>query len=261
MKPVRRMAWEALSFPCRDDARGPRRAVTITGPFSNSRRSPWPGSAPGAPIIYCPSVAVITTMMSPRRSGAVPFALSPSPPGTTPIATLLTGDSLSVTTYDTTAAALEAERSIRWYLDGRASAKLMGEPWTVAAYLLAIDQSSLKTPVMNTLCAMVERSGGRHTTVSRPTLCFILKMTRVATITAHWDKARAAGLLKSKQRRDESSIHTFLIPRTANLEEGDLWGDPMDGWHVWTPEENVWWDSIDGGERITPPWGDGRPPF
>jgi hypothetical protein len=174
-----------------------------------------------------------------------------------------TGASLSVTTLDTatTAGALEAERAIRWYLDRRASAKLMDEPWTVAAYLLAIDQSSLKTPVKNTLRAMVDRAGGRHTTVSRPTLCFTLKMTRVATITAHWDKARDAGLLKSVQRHNESSVHTFLMLGTDTLDEERLWGEPMDGWHVWTPEENVWWDSLDGGEGMTPPWGDGRPPF
>lgn len=147
------------------------------------------------------------------------------------------------------------------YTARRAAAKLRLVPWTVAGYHQAIDESSLKNPVKNTLRAMVDRAGSRHTTVSRPTLCFVLKMTRVATITGHWDKARDAGLLKSVQRHNESSVHTFLIPGTNSLEEEDLWGDPMDGWHVWTPEENVWWHSLKDGERIAPPWGDGRPPF
>lgn len=156
----------------------------------------------------------------------------------------------------------ETEQTVRLLHQKRlATAKLTGEAWTIAAYLLAIEQSSLKLPVKNTLRAMVERSGARHTTVSRAALCFILKKTRVETITEHWHKARGAGLLRSVQRHNESSVHTFLIPGTYNLEDEGPWGDPMDGWHVWTPDEKVWWDALDGGEQIIPPWGDGRAPF
>lgn len=170
---------------------------------------------------------------------------------------------MSVTSIDaaTTATALEAERAIRWYLDHRASAKLKGEPWTIAAYLLAIDRSSLKAPVKNTLRAMVAKAGGRHTTVSRAAVCYILQMKRVATITAHWDEARDAGLLKSVQRHNQSSVHTFLIPGIDNWDEEVVWGEPWDGWHIWTQEEDVWWDSLDGEELMTLPWGGGRPPF
>lgn len=170
---------------------------------------------------------------------------------------------MSVATIHTagTTTALETERAIRWYLDRRASTRPMCEQWTVAAYLLSIDRSSLKTPVKNTLRAMVEKAGGRHTTVSRAAVCYILKMKRVATITAHWDEARDAGLLKSVQRHNQSSVHTFLVPGIDNCDEEVVWGEPWDGWHIWTQEEDVWWDSLDGEELMTLPWGDRRPPF
>lgn len=115
---------------------------------------------------------------------------------------------MSGTSFHATAVAREAERSIRsMYMQRRAAAKFMDEPWTVHAYRQLIDQSSLKNPVKNTLRGMVDRAGGRHTTVDRSTLCLVTGVRREATITAHWHRAREAGLLVSKQRWNSTSVH------------------------------------------------------
>lgn len=170
---------------------------------------------------------------------------------------------MSDTSFPTTAVAQEAERSIRsLYLDRLATAKITGEPWAVHAYHQAIDRSSLKTPVKNTLRAMVDAAGGRHTAVDRATVCLITGVRREATITAHWHQAREAGLLASKQRYDDSSLHTFLIPGTSYSADDVQWGEPLNGWHVWTADETAWWDSLDPGRWTEPPWHSGeRPPF
>lgn len=179
-----------------------------------------------------------------------------------PIATLSTGASLSDPNFHTPAEAEEAVRSIRsLYIARRVAAKRRLVSWTVAGYHLAIDESSVESPVKATLRAMVEGAGGRHTTVDRATLCQLTGVRRGATITAHWQQARAEGLLASRQRWNTTSLHTFLIPGTDFSADETVWGEPKDGWHVWTPEEIAWWESLDGGERISPPWGDGRPPF
>ena len=147
------------------------------------------------------------------------------------------------------------------YMARRAAAKLSLVSWTVAGYHQVIDRSSVETPVKATLRAMVDGAGGRHTTVDRATLCQITGVRREATITAHWQEARAAGLLASRQRWNNTSFHTFLIPGADHSADEEVWGEPMGGWHGWMPEEIDWWERLDGEERIAPPWGHGRPPF
>ncbi|MDI3194253.1 hypothetical protein QK290_07275 [Pseudarthrobacter sp. AL07] len=163
------------------------------------------------------------------------------------------------TSFNTTAVGQEAERSIRSiYLDRRTTAKLTREPWTVHVYRKAIDQSPLKASVKKTLHGMVDGAGNRHTTVDRATLCLRNGTTRVATITEHWHKARDAGLLTSKERWNDSSIHTLRIPGTYFPDDEDVYGDPMDGWHIWSSEEIAWWEALDDGSWVLPPWRDGR---
>lgn len=165
------------------------------------------------------------------------------------------------TSLHTKAVTQEAEQRIRSIYMERRAAKLLGEAWTVHAYRQAIDQSPLKAPVKNTLHAMLAKAGGRHTTVDRATLCLITGVRRVATITTHWHQAREAGLLVSRQRWNSTSVHMFLIPGTQYSTDEALWGEPLDGWHVWSPEEDAWWDSLDCGIWITPPWGESWPQF
>lgn len=153
-------------------------------------------------------------------------------------------------------------------MDRRRVGKPSVANWTVHAYHTAIDESSLKTPVKNTLRVMVDGAGNRQTAIDRLTLCLRTGLKAEATITEHWQKARAAGLLKSKARWNATSIHTFLIPGANFLYDADgvddeVWGEPLGGWHIWTAEETAWWEGLHQGSRATPPWRDGRhlPPF
>lgn len=164
---------------------------------------------------------------------------------------------MSVTTYDTvtTAAALGAEHAIRyWHTDRRASATIMVMSWTQEAYRQAIDRSSLKPPVRNTLYAMVDNSAGGLTTIDRASLCRITGLRDEGTITEHFRKARAEGLLESVRRYNNSSIHTLLIPGSDASASDAQPGSQLANWHSWTPEETAWWDGLDPENWTPPPW-------
>lgn len=140
--------------------------------------------------------------------------------------------------------------------------------WTVEGYREAVEQSSLKIPVKRTLQVMVDHAGSRQTDVDRLTVSLLTGLKAERTVTEHWKKARAAGLLKSKARWNSSCIHTFLIPGADFLYDMDgvddeQWGELLSGWHVWTPGEAAWWEGLQAGSWISPPWQDGRllPPF
>jgi hypothetical protein len=171
------------------------------------------------------------------------------------MADLSTGDSLSDTPLHATALAQEAKRSIRsMHMARRAAAKLRVVSWTAAGYRQAVDQSSLKTPVKNTLHAMVDNSAGNRTTIDRASLCLLTGTRDESTVTEHFKKARGAGLLKSEARFNKSSLHTLLIPGTESSADDVQWGRPMKNAHSWTPEEIRWWDSLEPGHWTTPPW-------
>lgn len=135
--------------------------------------------------------------------------------------------------------------------------------WTVQTYREAIDKSSLKTPVKNTLHVMVQAAGNRQTAIDRLSLCLVTGLKAEATITAHWQKCRAAGLLKSKARWNGTYDHTFLIPGANFLYDADgvddeICGEPLGGRHIWTDEEVAWWEDLHFESRANPPWRDGR---
>jgi hypothetical protein len=149
-------------------------------------------------------------------------------------------------------------------LDRRWVGKPTVANWTVHAYREAIDESSLKIPVKNTLHVMVDGAGSRQTAVDRLSLCLLTGLKAEATITAHWQKARAAGLLKSKARYNSASIHTFVIPGANFLYDADgvddeIWGEPLGGWHIWSAEESAWWEDLHPNSTVIPPWRDGGP--
>lgn len=126
-----------------------------------------------------------------------------------------------------------------------------GKPGTTEAYREAIDRSLLKTPVKNTLHAMADKSAGGISTIDRASLCVITGKRDEGTITAHFKKARAAGLLKSQQRFDKSPIHTLLIPGVdASAQPGSQLGNCRS----WTPAEIAWWDGLDPVTWTAPPW-------
>jgi hypothetical protein len=161
---------------------------------------------------------------------------------------------LSDTALPTTAAAQEAELVVRsWHMERRATAKLMVPSWTAEAYRQAIERSLLKTPVKNTLHAMVDNSAGGLTTIDRASLCRITGVRHEGTITAHFKKARATGHLKSARRFNKSSIHTLLIPGTDFSDDVQP-GNQLANLHSWTAEETAWWDGLDPEIWTPPPW-------
>ena len=171
---------------------------------------------------------------------------------------------MSDTAVATIAAGLEAEQIIRsLYQERRVTAKLVVPSWTAAAYRQAIEQSSLKSPVKRTLHAMVDNAAGDRTTIDRATLCLLTGIKEESTITEHFRKARAAGLLESQRRFKNSSIHTLLIPGIGGLAGNVQLGRPPK-WHSWTVDEITWWDSLDPEHLTAPPWHpwqSDKPPF
>ncbi|WP_156945034.1 hypothetical protein [Arthrobacter sp. I3] len=98
------------------------------------------------------------------------------------------------------------------------------------------------------------------TTVDRETVAVDTGQT-VKTVTRHWQQARAAALLASKARFNNSSVHLATVPGSdAAFPRGWAVAPPLQG-HFWTDTELAWWDcpaSLDGKNA---PWGDAHPPF
>lgn len=136
--------------------------------------------------------------------------------------------------------------------------------WNRDLYLNALAASQLKKPVKKTLAAMLEAAGGGETTtIDRSTLCSITGVRREATISEHWRLARYHGLLRSSARFNRSSIHRFTLPGSGLLEEDWLSGSSLTPLraHVWLPHERAWWQALGTRAELTPPWGNGTPPF
>ncbi|GKV72032.1 hypothetical protein NCCP2145_14130 [Pseudarthrobacter sp. NCCP-2145] len=149
---------------------------------------------------------------------------------------------------------LEAEQFIRSvYLARREAATVAVMSWTAEGYRQAIEQSSLKAPVKRTLHAMVNSAAGDRTTIDRATLCLLTGIRVESTITEHFRKARAAGLLESQRRFNNSSIHTLLIPGVVGSADAVQAGRPIN-WHCWTVDEIAWWDGLDPEKWTPPPW-------
>lgn len=150
--------------------------------------------------------------------------------------------------------AQEAERFIRSvYLARRSGAFVAVTAWTPEGYRRAVEQSSLKSSVKRTLHVMVESASGDQTTIDRATLCLLTGIKVESTITEHFRKARAAGLLESQRRFNSSSIHTLLIPGVAASGNTVQAGRRIK-WHCWTDEEIAWWDNLNPDQWTPPPW-------
>lgn len=133
--------------------------------------------------------------------------------------------------------------------------------WTEQGYRRAVDESKLALSVKNTMHAMLDYASGQYVTIDRASLCSKVAVRREATITEHWRKARAAGLLISKPRFNSSSIHKLTIPGRSDDVIDPLWLPKLLRPHNWTLDELRWWDSLDVQAFSAPPWSDGLAPF
>lgn len=133
--------------------------------------------------------------------------------------------------------------------------------WTAERYREAVEASSLRASVRNTLHAMVDHAAAQYSTIDRATLLQLTGGRREATVTAHWDKARSHGLLVSKQRFNTTSIHKFTIPGADSADIDVLAiGMPLRA-HLWTPAELAWWDTLSVDDPEEPPWSADQAPF
>lgn len=136
--------------------------------------------------------------------------------------------------------------------------------WSAQAWLSAVDASTLRRRVKMTLVAMLETSGYTQLTdVDRETIARLTGISRVATITDHWHRARDHGLLASRQRFNGSSRHKLTIPGldSREIDDMDMSTNTNTHAHVWTSQELEWWQRIDDNPSAPPPWGVGRAPF
>lgn len=133
--------------------------------------------------------------------------------------------------------------------------------WTERAYRMALDGSGLASSVKKTMYAMLDSATGQYATIDRASLCSKVAVRREATITDHWRKARAAGLLVSKPRFNSSSIHKLTIPGRCDEAIDPLWLPKVLRPHLWTSDELDWWESLDVPAFSDPPWSGGVAPF
>ncbi|MFF2245153.1 hypothetical protein ACFVTM_13345 [Arthrobacter sp. NPDC058130] len=98
------------------------------------------------------------------------------------------------------------------------------------------------------------------TSVDRETIAADTGQT-TKTVTRHWERARAAALLASKQRFNSSSVHLTTVPGAGTrLPVWAAWGRPLQG-HFWTDSELNWWEADASHDGKNAPWGDAHPPF
>lgn len=128
-------------------------------------------------------------------------------------------------------------------------------------YLSAIADAPLLASEKRTMAALLETvNPDGFTTVDRETVAADTGQT-VTTVTRHWQQGRAAALLASKARFNNSSVHLATVPGSgAAFPAGWAVAAPLQG-HFWTDREIAWWDSGASLDGKNAPWGDRHPPF
>lgn len=129
------------------------------------------------------------------------------------------------------------------------------------SYLSAVAAAPLLASEKRTVAAMLETvNPDGFTAVDRETIAIDTGQT-VKTVTRHWQQARAAALLASKARFNNSSVHLATLPGSGAAFPQD-WAvaPPLQG-HFWTDTELAWWDSPASLCGKNAPWGGGHPPF
>jgi hypothetical protein len=129
------------------------------------------------------------------------------------------------------------------------------------AYLTAIDAAPLKASEKRTMAAMLGTvNPDGFTTVDRDSIAVDTGQT-VKTVTRHWQQGRAAALLASKARFNNSSVHLATVPGSgAAFPPGWAVVPPLQG-HFWTDTELAWWNSDASLCGKNAPWGSNHPPF
>jgi hypothetical protein len=112
------------------------------------------------------------------------------------------------------------------------------------SYLSAVAAAPLLASEKRTMAALLGTvNPDGFTAVDRETVAVDTGQT-VKTVTRHWQQARAAALLASKARFNNSSVHLATVPGSgAAFPAGWAVAPPLQG-HFWTDTEIAWWASI-----------------
>lgn len=129
------------------------------------------------------------------------------------------------------------------------------------SFLSAIAAAPLLPSEKRTMVALLETvNPDGFTTVDRDTVAVDTGQT-VKTVTRHWQQGRAAALLASKARFNNSSVHLATVPGSgAAFPVGWALAPPLQG-HFWTDSELAWWESEASIHGKNAPWRNGHPPF
>jgi hypothetical protein len=105
--------------------------------------------------------------------------------------------------------------------------------------------------------------GGQYTDVDRETIRRVTGVSRVATISEHWQRARDHGLMTSRHRYNGPSKHRLTLPwvPSAEIDDVEMSINTNTHAHVWTPQEVAWWTEREADQGAPPPWGLGPAPF
>lgn len=129
------------------------------------------------------------------------------------------------------------------------------------SYLSAVAAAPLLASEKRTMAALLETvNPDGFTAVDRETVAVDTGQT-VKTVTRHWQQGRAAALLASKARFNNSSVHLATVPGSgAAFPERWAVAPPLQG-RFWTDTELAWWDSSASLYGKNAPWGSNHPPF
>lgn len=134
-----------------------------------------------------------------------------------------------------------------------------GTAFDIDVFHKALEASQLKDKVRATMLEMLHGADqfGR-TTVSGRRLAASLRI-REATVSSHLNKAREAGFLLTKYRYNKSPVQQLAWPGSG-IHPPQLGISPLSP-RIWTDGEVAWWRSLDTNFPLSPPWGEGEPPF
>lgn len=148
----------------------------------------------------------------------------------------------------------------RWYYErhkqvpARLSNSFCGEEFT-----RALENSWLSSGAKRTMQALLDMANEEGvTTISGLVLAERLQV-RAATVSAHWNDARSAGLLLTQRRFNNSSIQQLAWPGSG-LTTPNTAGTVSRS-HKWTDAELTWWRALDGPAPRVAPWGNHGAPF
>lgn len=148
-----------------------------------------------------------------------------------------------------------------WYLQRMRQRPETGQDsvFCHATFVAALATSSLNSGAKRTMQATLGAASHHGiTAVSGGAIAGDLGI-RHATVTDHWNQARAAGLMLTRRRYNTSSIQQLTWPGSG-LHTPEPGASPL-GIHPWSEKEFAWWDSLLTNSPMAAPWGGGHPPF